>query len=909
VYSQRSKLRRWVTDEWKERCLGDARLLKNRSSGRVRFLMRMEKTNKICANFFPVKEAGLCELKLNQGNPKILQWMCMDYSEEGAVEQFALSFKDKELTEKFREAFEQAKEANSGGGSVKSPVTGGPKEVSSPAPKLEKESASVSPAASSLFGGASSSSLFGGGGTASGLFGGGAPGSLFGGGGGSSGSLFGGSGQLGGSAGSSGGGLFSGLSAQSPSSGSLFGSAASGSGLFGSGGGSGLFGGSSSGSGLFGGAAGGAKPESSVEGGGKADDDDRFVEEEEVTEIEGWKPSVTLDVIDVQTGEEEEEEVYSQRSKLRRWVTDEWKERCLGDARLLKNRSSGRVRFLMRMEKTNKICANFFPVKEAGLCELKLNQGNPKILQWMCMDYSEEGAVEQFALSFKDKELTEKFREAFEQAKEANSGGGSVKFPVASSGPQQNSSSLFNVPVQASGGFSGAPLFGGSTGMVGSSSSLFGASISASAPSFAFGAAPTGLFGSAAAGATPAPQIRSGLGLQQPATLPTQDDGTDNTVQDEDADWEQEWDLFYAGGRVCKAGCFGTVTWVDDAQETCTVLWDDDTETAEAVIDLTAVDSDQEDDPTTTGTGAAMMPTSLAALAAAQNDPTKWSCDVCGCKWAASEIKCGACEADKPGLEPVAAKAVTDSRTDATAAFLGKAFTTTPSSGSAFSGATASAFLGGSTAAAPLTASGFVFGSAGGVPPASLPAFAAAGAVADSATSGAASKAAPFIFGQPAESKGEAMAEVKAQASSSVPQPEVAPACGTPGQVNHTAVGRSSADLSAPPGWTVLPAHTVSVAPGVAESAASLQSTLLAVDRLRSEMQAQRKQFQEVEERMGKRSQEVLDTCAEMLKWAKRMEQRAEDREEEWARRLRTSKQEYERLEEMLAAALKSQGT
>jgi len=52
-----------------------------------------------------------------------------------------------------------------------------------------------------------------------------------------------------------------------------------------------------------------------------AEDDDR-VPEEEVTEVEGWTPSVTLEVkATVVTGEEEEEAIFTQRSKLLRYVT------------------------------------------------------------------------------------------------------------------------------------------------------------------------------------------------------------------------------------------------------------------------------------------------------------------------------------------------------------------------------------------------------------------------------------------------------------------------------------------------------------------------------------------------------------------------------------------------------------
>ena len=52
-----------------------------------------------------------------------------------------------------------------------------------------------------------------------------------------------------------------------------------------------------------------------------------FVHEEEVTTIDGWTASVTIDLKEVESGEEAEEELYTQRSKLYRFVESEWKER------------------------------------------------------------------------------------------------------------------------------------------------------------------------------------------------------------------------------------------------------------------------------------------------------------------------------------------------------------------------------------------------------------------------------------------------------------------------------------------------------------------------------------------------------------------------------------------------------
>ena len=209
---------------------------------------------------------------------------------------------------------------------------------------------------------------------------------------------------------SSGGGIFGTLASgvgggDKPSGGGIFGTAASG-GAFG-----GAFGGSSAGGfGAFGSGAGGG-----LFGGLKADDskekpaaaekkdeggDNELVEEEEVTQIDGWTAEVTLEVKDkVDTGEEDEEEMYSQRSKLFRMRDGEWKERGTGLAKLLKHRKTGAVRFLVRQEKTMKIVGNHVVVDKAPYCAIKPLDQSAKFRCWTAQDYAgDEPTVETFAL-------------------------------------------------------------------------------------------------------------------------------------------------------------------------------------------------------------------------------------------------------------------------------------------------------------------------------------------------------------------------------------------------------------------------------------------------------------------------------------------------------------------------------
>lgn len=63
------------------------------------------------------------------------------------------------------------------------------------------------------------------------------------------------------------------------------------------------------------------------------------------------------------TGEEAEDVFWKCRAKLYRWANgSEWKERGLGEAKLLQHKETKKIRFLMRQEKTLKVVANHYGV-------------------------------------------------------------------------------------------------------------------------------------------------------------------------------------------------------------------------------------------------------------------------------------------------------------------------------------------------------------------------------------------------------------------------------------------------------------------------------------------------------------------------------------------------------------------
>ncbi|XP_039529765.1 E3 SUMO-protein ligase RanBP2-like isoform X4 [Pimephales promelas] len=156
-------------------------------------------------------------------------------------------------------------------------------------------------------------------------------------------------------------------------------------------------------------------PEVREEKSGESDNDSTHVEEEE--DGPHFEPIVPLpDKVDVKTGEEEEEEMFCKRAKLFRFdpETKEWKERGIGSLKILKHRTSGKVRLLMRREQVLKICANHYITADMVL---KPNAGSDKSWVWYAMDYADEMAkTEQLAVRFKTADEATLFKFKFEEA-------------------------------------------------------------------------------------------------------------------------------------------------------------------------------------------------------------------------------------------------------------------------------------------------------------------------------------------------------------------------------------------------------------------------------------------------------------------------------------------------------------
>lgn len=131
---------------------------------------------------------------------------------------------------------------------------------------------------------------------------------------------------------------------------------------------------------------------------------------------------VKLEEVEVKSGEEEEETLCTYRSKL--FIYGEtlldkgtgnktWRERGIGEARILRHREHQRLRFLMRQEKTMKVIANHALDPRI---KLEPNAGSDRSWVWSCYDFA-DGELEEkvFAIRFANSDVAAEFKAKYEE--------------------------------------------------------------------------------------------------------------------------------------------------------------------------------------------------------------------------------------------------------------------------------------------------------------------------------------------------------------------------------------------------------------------------------------------------------------------------------------------------------------
>lgn len=154
----------------------------------------------------------------------------------------------------------------------------------------------------------------------------------------------------------------------------------------------------------------------------------RDEEEDDYVPTAHFEPVISLpDLVEVQTGEENERALFEHRAKLLRFVKEikEWKERGIGNMKVLVNNSDpNKVRLLMRREQVLKLCCNQLLTKDTKFNKLPSTEC---ALSWYGQDYSEnELQVELLAIRFKTPELCKQFHDAVLEAQRNMTIGGNV---------------------------------------------------------------------------------------------------------------------------------------------------------------------------------------------------------------------------------------------------------------------------------------------------------------------------------------------------------------------------------------------------------------------------------------------------------------------------------------------------
>ena len=147
-------------------------------------------------------------------------------------------------------------------------------------------------------------------------------------------------------------------------------------------------------------------------------DDGYYVNQEGEDDHIYFTPVVKLpENIEIKTGEKEEELVYYQRAKLFRFIDNEWKERGIGEVRILRHKNTGKTRILMRRDQVLKICMNHALTKELELKPMLNSKG--KAWVWYAEDFSEDKlSHEQFAIKFASEDIANSFKEIFDAARD-----------------------------------------------------------------------------------------------------------------------------------------------------------------------------------------------------------------------------------------------------------------------------------------------------------------------------------------------------------------------------------------------------------------------------------------------------------------------------------------------------------
>ncbi|KAI1770415.1 hypothetical protein F4818DRAFT_432736 [Hypoxylon cercidicola] len=167
--------------------------------------------------------------------------------------------------------------------------------------------------------------------------------------------------------------------------------------------------------------SGSAKAQRDAAAAAKGDDEDAPPESEDIH----FEPVHKLtEKVKTVTHEESEEEIFNMRCKMFRFTQDsegkgEWKERGTGPLRLLKHKENGKIRLVMRRDKTLKVCANHYITPDMTIAPMSTSD---RAWLWNVAADVSEGEPEAITVSVRvaNAENAQQFKEAWLNAQKEN---------------------------------------------------------------------------------------------------------------------------------------------------------------------------------------------------------------------------------------------------------------------------------------------------------------------------------------------------------------------------------------------------------------------------------------------------------------------------------------------------------
>ncbi|VUZ47137.1 unnamed protein product [Hymenolepis diminuta] len=165
-----------------------------------------------------------------------------------------------------------------------------------------------------------------------------------------------------------------------------------------------------------------------------ADGDDEEVTPSDLSQI-SFKPLIDHlpDKVEIVTGEEGEDVLFEARAKLFRFDSSAggesvWKERGLGQLKILKNQATNRVRLVMRREQVHKVCCNHWITPGMTIKPMEGSKAVVTPWVWWAVDFSHEdagpeGRREMLSVRFKTVDESQHFHDTFVKCAEGSAEG------------------------------------------------------------------------------------------------------------------------------------------------------------------------------------------------------------------------------------------------------------------------------------------------------------------------------------------------------------------------------------------------------------------------------------------------------------------------------------------------------